>query len=643
MPTEIRKLLNESKLKEQAGDTNLALELSQEAMQQSQQKNLTDLYAQSRVQLARLFTRVGRYSEACQIAAAILKENENNTEAVEALIILGSCAAQTDNLKTAEEYLQKAADLSRKLDYLQGLAQSLHYLASLVYLTRGEFDLALAAMREAALLNAEENAQYWGLFFLQAYIHQIQGNRHEFRRALDDLLPFVKPATHIAGSYYMLWGRLAMDEDELEKAEEYLRLALRIANNTGVPDLNIWVRIDHSRYHRLRSEAPIAVAWAEDGIRFANRTGYRYLCGLALVERAQAAWQALDLKSAEENLLEASRIFSSFNAAYDQTRATFLLAALYHQEKRPELDEKWIEAARQIITGGYAFILERERSLAFPLIASQLRSHKIPSRKMAEDMLEHLSRVPPSPLKVNGLGQFRVWQGRRLVPDHAWQRRKAGELFRYLLLRHSHSAGREELIEEIWPEHTQPTAQDLFHQATSTLRHILEPDLPDKFPSRYLAVEGDRVFLRLPPGSVVDFEQFEQSLPPAINTRNIEKLKNVIGSYTDALFPSDKYSDWAIRRRESLSELYLRGLLALGHAYLDRGNFYDALECSRRILQQDLWNEDGVLLGMKACIGLRDIPHALRIFMDLERTLRDELKIAPRDDIRSLANQLQQG
>ncbi len=643
MPIEIGKLLSESKLKEQAGDMNLALELAQEALLHSQQQNLTDLYTQSRVQLAQLLTRVGRYSEAGQNAEEILKENENNPEAVEALIILGTCAAQTDNLKAAEENLQKAVDLSRKLNYLQGLAYALHNMASLVYLTRGEFNLALAVMREAALLRGEDNTQYWGVSFLRAYIYQILGNRHEFRKALDDLLPFVKPATQIAGAYYMLWGRLAMDENELEKAEEYLRLALRIANNTGIPDLNIWIRMDYSRYHRLRTEAPIALTWADDGIRFAGRTGYRYLYGLALVERAQAAWQALDLQSAEENLMEASQVFLPFKATYDQTKATFLLAALYHQENRPELDEKWIEAAKQIITGGYAFILERERSLAFPLVASQLHSHKTQSRKMAEDLLDHLSRVPPPTLKVNGLGQFLVWQGRRLIPDQAWQRRKAGELFRYLLLRHSHAASREELIEDIWPDHPHPATQDLFHQATSTLRHILEPDLPDKFPSRYLAVEGDRVFLRLPPGSVVDFEMFEQSLPPAINIRNIDKLKNVIGSYTGALFPSDQYSDWAISRRESLSEQYVRGLLALGNAYFDQGNFYDALECSRRILQQDIWNEDGALLGMKACINLRDIPRALRIFMDLERTLHTELKIAPRDDIRLLANQLQQG
>ena len=88
MPIEIGNLLSESKLKEQAGDMNLALELAQEALQHSQQENLTDLYTQSRVQLAHLLTRIGRYSEAYKIAEDILQENRNNTEAVEALIIL---------------------------------------------------------------------------------------------------------------------------------------------------------------------------------------------------------------------------------------------------------------------------------------------------------------------------------------------------------------------------------------------------------------------------------------------------------------------------------------------------------------------------------------------------------------------------
>ncbi|HMD88728.1 MAG TPA: tetratricopeptide repeat protein [Anaerolineaceae bacterium] len=642
MPIEIEKLLNESKSKEQAGEINIAIDLAQEALQLSKHDNLIDLYTQSHVQLANLFARTGKYFEAHEIADAILKENENNHEAVDALIILGSCSAQTDSLEVAEEQFQKAADLSRKLNYLQGLADSLHNMASLVYLTRGEFNLALSVVREAAMLDGEENTRYWGTSFLRAFIYQILGNRREFRSALDDLLPFVKPATQIAGAYYMLWGRLAMDENELEKAEEYLRLALRIANNIGVPDLNIWIRMDYSRYHRLRGEAPIALSWADDGLRFASRTGCRYLYGQALLERGLATWQAQELRSAEENILAANQVFTPFKAAYDQARATFLLAAIYHQQKRPELDEKWVEAARLIVKGGYAFILEQDRPLAFPLLANQLHSHKTNSRKMAENLLEHLSKVPPPPLKVNGLGQFVVWQGRRRIPDQIWQRRKAGELFRYLILRHSHSANREELIEDIWPEHTNSATQDLFHQATSTLRHILEPDLPDKFPSRYLTVEGDRVFLRLPPGSVVDFEQFEQNLNPAINSRSIENLKNVINGYTGALFPSDQYTDWTISRRERLSELYVRGLLALGNIYLDQGNFYDALECSRRILQQDIWNEDGVLLGMKSCIGLRDIPRAMHIFMDLERTLQNELKIAPRDDIRSLANQLKQ-
>ena len=49
---------------------------------------------------------------------------------------------------------------------------------------------------------------------------------------------------------------------------------------------------------------------------------------------------------------------------------------------------------------------------------------------------------------------------------------------------------REQIIELFWPEKPPGAANTPFHQATSALRRALEPDLPDKFPSRYLAVEA---------------------------------------------------------------------------------------------------------------------------------------------------------
>lgn len=256
--------------------------------------------------------------------------------------------------------------------------------------------------------------------------------------------------------------------------------------------------------------------------------------------------------------------------------------------------------------------------------------------------MDQLVRVAPPRLRIKGLGQFKVWQGRRSIPDQSWQRRKAGELLRCLLLEPDHSASREEVLEKLWPDYTPPTAIDLLHQATSTLRHTLEPDLPDRFPSRYLCLDGERVYLQLPPGSWIDFEHFEQTLPTAIQTHNIENLKQVLSIYSGELFPMDRYMDWSISRRESLNDLYLRGLLTLGNAYYENQQYPEALTCVRRSLERDPWNEDAVLLGMKIYASLQDVPHAQQLYERLKKTLKQDLDISPRADLRQFAEQLRQ-
>jgi len=102
-----------------------------------------------------------------------------------------------------------------------------------------------------------------------------------------------------------------------------------------------------------------------------------------------------------------------------------------------------------------------------------------------------------------------------------------------LLFSAGHTLARDEIIETLWPDKSIGQAQPLFHRATSQLRRVLEPDLPDKFPSRYLEVDEGRVTLHLPPGSIIDFEEFEQHI---CHEQWIEALT----IYGGDLFPDDR-------------------------------------------------------------------------------------------------------
>ncbi len=640
MDSKIENILTESNRESPGGNVLNELAEAKEILEETRQSGDLLQLNNAQARYARLLARVGRYGEARALSEEVLQRGACDTAAIQSYLALGFCAAETDDLQKAEQSFNQAADLSRMLNERASLVQSLHSLASSIYLTRGQFELALALTESARLLIEGEEDSYWGTPFLCALIYETIGNRKKVRQFLDELLPMVKPATYVAGGYYFIWARLVLDEEEIEKAEEYLTLALRIANQTGAPDLNVWVRMEQSRYHRMKSEYPVACSWAEDALNYAQRVGSALLAGQAHTELANALWMIEDYDDAERHLLQAITIFKKLGAAFDLARATFILSALYKQTDNKQANEKWVDCVDLILKSGFEFILERERNLAFPLIAIHLRSRDQEARLAAENMMQHLAKVPPPPLRIFGLGQFTVFQSQRRIQDQSWQRRKAGELFRYLLLKPNHSAGREEILEDLWGEHLPDNAQDLFHQATSTLRHILEPDLPEKFPSRYLSVEGERVYLNLPAGTLVDFEQFETLIQRAIQTRSVENLERALSQYIDDLVPMDRYKDWSASRRESLSDLRQRGILALGQSYLKYERTLAALDCARRVLILDSWNEDAALLGMNACIAMGNTPRALRIYLEIEDVLKKELAITPRSDLQTLAKKI---
>jgi DNA-binding SARP family transcriptional activator len=155
-----------------------------------------------------------------------------------------------------------------------------------------------------------------------------------------------------------------------------------------------------------------------------------------------------------------------------------------------------------------------------------------------------------------------------------------------------------------------------------------------------LTVEGERVFINLPPGSMVDFEHFEQEMPIAIQSRQVGRLQEALALYTDDLFPMDLYLDWSASRRQELVDLFLQGQLVLGQAYLDQQRFYQAANCAQKILQRDAWNEDATLLGMQAYIGLNSSPRAVHLYQKLEATLKADLDLQPRSDLRQLVESI---
>jgi DNA-binding SARP family transcriptional activator len=160
------------------------------------------------------------------------------------------------------------------------------------------------------------------------------------------------------------------------------------------------------------------------------------------------------------------------------------------------------------------------------------------------------------------------------------------------------------------------------------LRKALESDLPEKFPSRYLSVEQGEIRLHLPEGSHVDFEEFEQHIAN-------QAWESALALYQGDLFPGDLYSDWAIDKREQLKQEAVRAALGTAQQAMQAGNPVKAFDACQRVLALEPWQEEAVLVGMQACVAQNDRAGAIRLYQKLARALREELDVAPQENVQA--------
>ena len=631
-PASASQLIEESQALERAGDIAAALHCAQHALTEARAIGSSADIAAALNCVAFIHFRMGHYGQARALAKQALASVTADIPAhVDAVLLLGMCATETRDLTAGEELYLRAIDLSRQLGYHRALARALHNLAAGVYLPRGQFDLSLAADTEALqIIQVHEVSNIvWMPLITIAWVHWLAGRRQQAAATLAELHREALPGSSAEGYYYCAVANLVLDDGDLDNVPALFARARSIAEATGEPSVNVLVRLGLSRYHRAVGDAGTARAWADDALILATRVQNFHLRGIALVERGRAAWQGGDRVAAETDLRAAIEILSALRAKFDLARALFFLAALLHEQESNQADAAWRHAAKAILDGSYAFLLEQERALAFPLVAAYLNHPDPEIAALSATLVTQLERVPPPPLHILALGQFEVRQLNRLISESAWRQRRAGELFRLLLISQNHSLSRDEIIEALWPNKSFSSIQSLFHQATSTLRRLLEPELPDKFPSRYLRSEEGRVTLHLPSGSKVDFQTFGQHIQK-------KEWEAALAIYRGDLFPSDRFADWVVAPRERLHRLYLRALLIVAHRHDQAGRHREALDLCHRILEIEPWQEDAVLIGMKACLAFKDRAGALRLYRELERTLREELSTTPQAALRDL-------
>ena len=246
---------------------------------------------------------------------------------------------------------------------------------------------------------------------------------------------------------------------------------------------------------------------------------------------------------------------------------------------------------------------------------------------------------PVATLRVTILGAFRVERAGVVVPDLAWQRRSAKRLVKVLAANPSHAMHREQVFETLWPKVGVDSARNSLAKALHAARQACAPERVARRPSTYIYARDDMIALDMDHVEI-DADEFQHKAQAAFGIGSTSAFETALAAYRGILLPEDLYDDWASGRRRYLADLNLRLLVGLAELRESFENYYGAIDCLDRALQDDPTREDvhRRLMRLFQIMGARDL--ALRQFEMCRTQLRMHINRPPSSETIALYNDL---
>jgi len=602
-----------------------------------------------------------------------LAQRVDNPLALSDLVLMrAQIHGRLGNLLAAVDDYRLAISLMDAAGYRHGQLSPLNNAAYYQYLL-GHLDEAASLNREALVLAQEfqREAIYAYALNIRAVLHRARGE----------------------------WD--AADKDHTEA----LAIQRRLGEEYEVAVTLNWLGL----LNRHRGRLVEALRWGREGLVLREKLGNEYEIGLSLIDVGAHHLARGEEDDAAAMWQRAMQIFVRRQARYEQAQLHFYLAVLAQRQGDDAALAEHLQAALALARAyehddppRCLYFFMADAAWTAPLLAHALRHELLPDctdcllprlgkpalaallpllddpmlttrshaarllgrlgdadalkplyahrndahgrvREAVATAMTALLRLPPEPLRIQTLGEFRLWRGEREIV--VWPRHSARDVLLLLLQHHPQAVAAEALTEVLWPDASPAKASQNLRRAISDLRQTLEPELPPRFPSRYVSASRETYTLLLPEGSYVEDIAFERDLRQALEApRNateerrvaIGRLKEVLGRYRGDYLPDTPFEDWALYRREYLLNRFLQGTRILASLYLADGRHDEAISTAETVLAHDPWDEEAVLIIMKAFAAKGNVSAALRTYEALRERLQHDLNLHPGEELTAL-------
>lgn len=249
-------------------------------------------------------------------------------------------------------------------------------------------------------------------------------------------------------------------------------------------------------------------------------------------------------------------------------------------------------------------------------------------------------------LRIKTLGGFRVCCGEATVTESEWRGRQPKVLLKAIIARGSQGIPKDVLIEDLWPESDQDSAERNFKVLLHRLRKALRPATSEGTGSPYITLKSHLVSLddNL---CQVDVNTF-LSLSARARRRAdrgdpggaLLLYRQAAELYGGDFLPEDLYEPWADAKREELRRRFCDLLYETAELHEERGSSKNAIDCYKRVILTDPVSEKAYQRLMLTYSNLGRRGEALKVYDECRKALHNELEVEPDTLTSSIYNRI---
>ncbi|MFK9089879.1 BTAD domain-containing putative transcriptional regulator [Bacillus salipaludis] len=471
------------------------------------------------------------------------------------------------------------------------------------------------------------------------------------QRGIQQGISFKAPFVEACGWIRMGHAVQILNKYDSHLAENCYQTALEIMDQLGVDRGKAEPLMGLSILYGTRGELERALEVGKKALQETEKVHDVWLSALITLCMGITCIYNERLPKALVYLEKTDSLFQQCEDSFGQMLSKFWLSNLFYLEKKQDsFKETMDEFLTLVQIHDFEFFFHnrsvfgpRDLQVFVPLLLECMKEEiqKPFVTKTLQDLgINTFDSHPGYSIRVQTLGQFRLWLGEKEAGEKEWQREKAKELFQ-LLITVNEPIAKDEILQILWPYQDKKNADRDFKVALNSLQHVLEPTRKARAAPFFIIRDG--MFYGLNPRAVieVDTTHFQALIQDGLNEKEdgekvIYFLERGLTLYQGDYLPDRRYDDWCISKRESLLVYFLRGAEKMAQLMVRRENYDAAIYWCEKILERDRTWEEAYRLLMYCYYRKNNRPHAMKWYQKCTTVLEEELGVTPLEPTRHM-------